>query len=149
MKKVIKGCFGCIGVLIVGLLILVGGFYVYYEWIYEEWSTERIERITGIRLPEFDIIESDQGERGFNGDYEDKFTIEFETVPSNELFDEIDKMIETQNTKWMKHDDSYTFYTIWGNGEPAPKGESEDDDVIFSITITKGKKTGEIKSGTW
>ena len=149
MKKVIKGCFGCIGVMIVGLLILIGGLYVYYEWIYEEWSTKRIERITGIRLPEFDIIESDQGERGFNGDYEDTFTIEFETVPSNELFDEIDKMIETQNTKWMKHDDSYTFYTIWGNGYPAPKGESEDDDVIFSITITKGKKTGEIKSGTW
>ena len=149
MKKIVKGCFGCLGALLGGVLILFLGIYVYSEWIYEEWPTSRIERITGIKVPEFKIIKVDEGERHFTGDYMDTLFIEFETVPSDELFDNIDQMIETTKTKWEKHDDSYTFSTFWGNGYPAPDGESEAADGIFSITITKGEKKGEILSGAW
>jgi hypothetical protein len=149
MKMTIKGCCVSLGMLFGGLLILIGGLYIYSEWIYEEWTTERIERITGVRFPEFKIVETHQGERHFTGDYMDTLIIEFETVPSDELFDNINQMIETSITKWEKHDDKYTFSTFWGNGYPAPKGESEGADGIFGFTIIKGEKTGEIISGAW
>jgi hypothetical protein len=149
MKKMVKGCCGCLGALLGGVLILFLGIYVYSEWIYEEWPTSRIERITGIKVPEFKIIKVDEGERHFTGDYIDTLFIEFETVPSDELFDNIDQMIETTTTKWEKHDERYTFSTFWGNGYPAPDGESEAADGIFSITITKGEKRGKIISGAW
>lgn len=149
MKKILKGCCGCLAGVLGGLLILFLGIYVYSEWIYEEWPTSRIERITGIRVPEFKIVKVNKGERYFTGDYMDTIIIEFETVPSNELFDNIDQMIKTTATKWEKHDDVYTYSAFWGNGYPAPDGENEAADGIFSITITKGEKMGKIQSGAW
>ena len=149
MKKLLKGCCGCLGIIFGFLLIVFLGFYVYYEWIWEEWSPARIERITGVRIPKYEIIDDNCGERGFTGDYMDDFTFEFKTMPSDELFDEIDKMILKGNTGWEKEGNIYSFSVMWGNGIPAPKGEKEEDDGIFGITITRGKKTGEIRSGTW
>ena len=149
MKKLLKGCCGCLGIIFGFLLIVFLGFYVYYEWIWEEWSPARIERITGVRIPKYEIVDYNNGERGFIGDYMDDFTFEFKSMPSEELFDEIDKMILTGNTGWKKEDNRYSFSVMWGNGIPAPKGEKEEDDGIFGITITKGEKTGEIRSGAW
>ena len=149
MKKLLKGCCGCLGIIFSVLLIVVLGFYVYYEWIWEEWSPARIERITGVRIPKYKIIDDNRGERGFNGDHMDDFTFEFKTMPPDELFDEIDKMILTGNTGWKKEGNRYSFSVVWGNGIPAPKGEKEEDDGIFGITITRGEKTGVIRSGTW
>lgn len=37
----------------------------------------------------------------------------------------------------------------WGNGMPAPKGESEDEDRSFSISFKKGSKKATINSGMW
>ncbi len=149
MKKVIKGCLGCFGVFICGILILIGGLYIYAEWIYEEWPTERIERITGVRVPDFKVIKTFEGERHFTGDFMDTLIIEFETVPPEELFIEIDRKIATSKTKWKKTGDRYSFFTAWGNGYPAPVGESEGADGIFGITITNGKKMGKIIDGAW
>ena len=149
MKKGLKGCFGCLGIIFGVLVLLFAGLYIYSKWIWEEWPPARIERITGVRVPKYKVIKCDQGERHFTGDYMDTITIEFETVPSDELFDDIDKMIATGNTKWEKEGDKYSFSTFWRNGHPAPKGESEGADTIFKITITKGEKKGEIISGAW
>ena len=149
MKKLLKGCCGCLGIIFGFLLIVFLGFYVYYEWIWEEWSPARIERITGVRIPKYEIVDYNNGERGFIGDYMDDFTFEFKSMPSEELFDEIDKMILTGNTGWKKEGNRYSFSVMWGNGIPAPKGEKEEDDGIFGITITRGEKTGEIRTGVW
>ena len=35
----------------------------------------------------------------------------------------------------------YSYSVIWGNGLEAPKGESDDDDINFSIHIEKDSKT--------
>ena len=35
------------------------------------------------------------------------------------------------------------------NGLPAPKGENEQSDRTFAITIVRGEKVGEIRSGAW
>ena len=149
MNKTIKGCMGCFGIFIASIVILFVGTYVYYKWIWEEWPVERIERITGVKVPEFRIIERHEGKRHFTGDYLDTLIIEFESIPSDELFEEIDRMIASNDTKWEKSDSVYSYSTFWGNGIPAPEGESEADDGIFKITLTKGSKYGEIEDGAW
>ena len=149
MNKGTKSCFGCIGLLFGSLLILLLGVYAYYEWIWEEWPPERIERVSGVRVPSYKIIEDHKGKRHFTGDHEDVYKIEFKTTPSDELFDEIDKLIANGNTGWLKDGNRYSFFVIWGNGLPTPKGESDSYDGTFSLTITKGEKVGEIRSGSW
>lgn len=118
-------------------------------WSGQEWSPARIERITGVRVPEYEITNTVKGERGFNGDYEDQIDLEFKSVPSDELFMEIDKMIAAGNSEWRRDGKRYSFSVKWGNGYPAPPGEREEDDGMFSITITRGKRTGEIRCGAW
>lgn len=149
MNKGIKSCFGCLGILFGSILILFLVSYVYYEWIWEEWPTERIERVTGVKVPSYKIIETHKGNRAFTGDHEYSYEIVFKTMPSDELFDEIDKMIASGKTGWYKDGNKYSFSVMWGNGFPTPKGENEQDDGTFSITLTRGEKVGSIRSGSW
>ena len=149
MNKGTRSCLGCLGIVFGCLLVLFLGLYIYYEWIWEEWPVERIERITGVKVPEFRIIERHEGKRHFTGDYLDTLIIEFESIPSDELFEEIDRMIASNTTRWERSDSIYSYSTFWGNGTPAPEGESEADDGIFKITLTKGSKYGEIEDGAW
>ena len=143
--KLLKWLFAIIAI----LFIIIASVSVYYEYIWEKWPTARIERITGIRVPSYKVIEYNQGRRSFNGDYRDSYIIEFKTIPSDELFDEIDRKIATGNTGWKRDSTTYSFSVVWGNGLPTPKGESEDDDVIFNITLTRGERTGTIEDGAW
>ena len=136
-------------IVLITLVGLILGSYVYYEWIWEEWPTERIERVTGVKVPNYKIIETHKSNRSFTGDHEDRFEIEFKEIPSDELFDEIDRMIANGNTGWQRDGNKYSFSVIWGNGFPTPKGESDSYDGTFSITIAKGEKVGEIRSGSW
>ncbi len=41
MNKTLKGCAGCLGILIASILALFVGSYIYYEWIWEEWPIEK------------------------------------------------------------------------------------------------------------
>ena len=43
----------------------------------------------------------------------------------------------------------YSYSAIWGNGMEAPKGESDKDDISFSIDIELGSKTFHIRVGEW
>jgi hypothetical protein len=149
MNKGTKGCLGCFGAVFFSVLILFLGLYVYSEWIWEEWPTERIERVSGVKVPSYKIMESHKGKRAFTGDHEDRFEIEFKNMPSDELFDEIDSLITNGNTGWQRNGNKYYFSVVWGNGLPTPNGESDSYDGTFSITITKGVKFGEIRSGSW
>lgn len=136
-------------IVLITLVGLILGSYVYYEWIWEKWPTERIERVTGVKVPNYKIIETHKSNRSFTGDHEDRFEIEFKEIPSDELFDEIDRMIANGNTGWQRDGNKYSFSVIWGNGFPTAKGESDSYDGTFSITIAKGEKVGEIRSGSW
>ena len=149
MKETIKGCCSCLGIVFGGLVLFFLGLYAYGKWIWEEWPVDRIERVSGVRVPKYKIVEIHEGIRHFTGDHEDLYKIEFKTVPSDELFDEIDKMIANGNTGWQREGNRYSFSVIWGNGLPTPKGESDSYDGTFRITITKGEKVGVIKSGSW
>lgn len=142
---------GCLGRILVLLLIFYIGRYVYFERMRKEWSTERIERITGVRIPEYKIIGYDRGKRSFTGDHEDKYEIEFKTMPSEKLFDEIDKKVASGHTCWEKDGDKYYFSIFWGIfiDCPPPIGENAEDDITFDITLTKGEKKGKMYIGTW
>ena len=143
--KTIKKIFVIIGILFVAF----AGLYVYTEWFWQEWPPARIERITGVRVPQYKILEYERGVINFNYDFKDRFTFEFKTMPSEEMFNEIDKMIATGNTGWKRDGNKYSFSVMWGNGYPAPKGEREEYDGMFSITITRGDKDGTITFGAW
>ena len=110
---------------------------------HEEWSTDRIERITGVRIPEYKVTKAFIGPTSFTGDFEDSLYIEFETLPSDELFEKMDSL------NWYREGDKYSFSTSWGNGSPAPEGENDEEDRFFEIKLTKGEKTGIIVYGMW
>ena len=109
----------------------------------EEWPIDRIERITGVRIPEYKVTKAFIGPTSFTGDFEDSLYIEFETLPSDELFEKIDSL------NWYREGDKYSFSTSWGNGSPAPEGENDEEDRFFEIKLTKGEKTGIIVYGMW
>ena len=109
----------------------------------EEWPIDRIERITGVRIPEYKVTKAFIGPTSFLGDYKDSLYIEFETLPSDELFEKIDSL------NWYREGDKYSFSTSWGNGSPAPEGENDEEDRFFEIKLTKGEKTGIIVYGWW
>jgi len=110
---------------------------------HEEWPTDRIERITGVRIPEYKVTKAFIGPTSFNGDFEDSLYIEFETLPSDELFEKMDSL------NWYREGDEYSFSTSWGNGSSAPEGENDEEDRFFKIKLTKGEKTGIIVYGMW
>ena len=109
----------------------------------EEWPIDRIERITGVRIPEYKVTKAFIGPTSFLGDFKDSLYIEFETLPSDELFEKMDSL------NWYREGDKYSFSTSWGNGSPAPEGENDEEDRFFKIKLTKGEKTGIIVYGWW
>ena len=131
----------CVVLYVIGALV--------YSYIMPVWYPARIERITDIRVPKFKVTEYVEGPRTITRDYKDTYVIEFKTTPPDELFDEIDRKIAKGGTEWKKDGKQYSFSIFWGNGFAAPKGESEDADGIFDITLTRGEKEAIIHSGAW
>lgn len=137
--------------LIIYLFIFAWGYATYldYERKYYFADEDRIERITGVRFPDMEIIEYNEGKRGFTGDYSDRLIVEFEELPSEKVYQTLDSLIESGKTGWRKNEDAYVFSVTWGNGLPAPKGEYEDEDRSFSISFGKGSQIATIKSSMW
>ena len=54
----------------------------------EMWPTDRIERITKVRVPEYKVTKFVYGPAGI--DYTDTIYIEFDSRPSDEVFEKID-----------------------------------------------------------
>lgn len=116
----------------------------------ERWSVERIERITKVKIPDYEVTRFAYGPSGI--DYVDTIFIEFESEPSDEMFKKIDELMTTDaDSRWFTEDSiHYKFHTWWGNGiVPAPEGEKEDDDTVFDLYISKGEKAGVIVYGSW
>ena len=137
--------------LIVYLCLFVWGYVTYldYERKYYFTDEDRIERITGVRLPDMDIVEYDQGMTSITGDYSDRLLLEFEKIPSEGVYQTLDSFIETRKTGWQMNDSVYVFSATWGNGMPTPKGESEDEDRSFCISFKKESKRVTINSSMW
>ena len=132
---------------IIFLLALQG--YFDYQRKYHYADNEVIERITGVAFPEVDIIEYKKDNGGFLGDYKDELTLEMEDELSEAIYHYLDSIISAGNTEWSKHDDEYSYSIIWGNGFPAPKGEDDEEDMMFSLSTKKGSKIVTIEYGAW
>lgn len=115
----------------------------------EMWPTDRIERITKVRVPEYKVTKFVYGPAGI--DYTDTIYIEFDSRPSDEVFEKIDELMATNDNSGWYTDDSihYSFQIYWGNGNPTPEGEKEEDDGIFKLDMTKGEKAGVIVFDCW
>lgn len=121
------------------------------DWKPEEWPTDRIERISEVRIPEYEVTRYYLGPSTFSGDYQDSLYIEFESIPSDELFEKIDSIRASKDhSAWYTSDSiHYSYHNWWGNGDPAPEGEDPEEDRFIEIHITKGEKTGIIVYGMW
>ena len=137
--------------LIVYFILFLLGLQGYddYQRKYKFANNEAIERITDVAFPEVDIVEYKKDNRGFLGDYNDKLTLEMEDELSESTYHYLDSIIKSGNTKWLKHGDEYSYSIMWGNGLPAPKGESEEDDGMFSLSLKKGSKIINLSHGSW
>ena len=136
-----------IGYIILFLLALQG--FDDYQRKYKFANNEAIERITGVAFSEVDIVDYKKDNRGFLGDYNDKLTLEMEDELSDSTYHYLDSIINAGNTEWSKRDDEYSYSIMWGNGLPAPKGESEEDDGMFSLSFKKGSKIINLSHGSW
>ena len=102
-----------------------------------------VENITGVRLPNYKVVEYERGPRSFNGDYTDEFVLEFDRIPDDAFYKKLDEHFDCFEPG------KYSYSAIWGNGIEAPKGESDKDDISFSVDIEKGSKTFHIRVMEW
>ena len=144
--------------LLISPLMLIGYFILfllalqeYYDYRrkYRFANNETIERITGVAFPELSIIDYEKGEAGFTGDYNDMLTLEMENNLSESTYHYLDSVISVGNTNWHKRNDEYIYCTVWGNGLPAPEGENEEEDIMFSLSFKKGNKIIKLSYGYW
>ena len=138
-------------------MIVMGGLLIAFLIYDDIWggpkpreadmNKDRIERITKVRLPDFEMIDFKQESAGFLPDYENTYTIEFKEELSDEFYAKLDSLVN--EGVWEKYDDGYGYSNIWGNGTPAPEGENAEEDRHYGIRIVKGSKTATITAGVW
>lgn len=129
------------------LYLLVWGEYSDYRREHRFADKEVLERITGVTYPDFKVVKYTEGQMSVLRDYRDELTIEFKEMPSSTFYQSLDSLVATD--VWFLHDNVYSFSAIWGNGFPAPQGESEEEDMMFNIHIEKGSKQASISYGAW
>ena len=123
------------------------GYDYYSEHYMQHHFVKRrvVENITGIRLPRYKVIdrgEEDSRIRRFPDQNYD-FTLEFKKMPDEDFYKKLAEHFDCFEPG------KYSFSAIWGNGMEAPKGESDKEDISFSIAIERGSKTFHIRVIGW
>lgn len=109
-----------------------------------------LTRITEVYFPEFKVIEYERGKQGSRGDYRDELILEFYELPTEKFYTEIDSLARCGDYGWSVKDDSTYYYSrMWGNGLPAPRGESNEEDMFLNIEIKRGEKRFHVNYGEW
>lgn len=136
--KYIKWILAIAIILYVCLEIIDYGTRLYYACKGTQWYPARIERITGIKVPHYKVINHYVSRLCIEQD-----SVHFYTIPSNDVFDEIDKRIMAGDTCWKRNGNLYSFHLWWDNECSPPKGEKyyKGD---FQIRLTKGDKIAKI-----
>lgn len=99
-------------------------------------NEDRIERITGMKFDFGEVLEFIPGESSFNGDYSCHIKVALDEAPDYAILDSIC----ASNKHWFVGTDGYHFSIIWGNGEPAPKGEDPNEDRLLDILSLQAKR---------
>lgn len=111
---------------------------------------QRIDRITGVEFPVYEVTDIQNPGIGLNGDYDALFHLEFNELPSEAFYKQIDKKISLGDTCWCKECNEYRYYIFWGASYgTAPEGEDPRDERYLGITIVRGEKHFTIRDGAW
>lgn len=104
-----------------------------------------VENITGIEFPKYKVVNRGEEWRCFGRSPEHAylFTLEFNKMPEEEFYNKLDEHFDCFELG------EYSYSAIWGNGLEAPKGESDEDDIGFSIDVERGSKTCHVRVWTW
>ena len=133
--------------LVVIAVVALWGYDYYSEYYMQHHFVRRrvVENITGVRLPRYKVIErwgEDSRSRRFPERTYD-FSLEFKKMPDEDFYKKLDEHFDCFEPG------KYIHSAIWGNGMEAPKGESDKDDISFSIDIEQASKTFHIRVGEW
>lgn len=125
----------------------IQGHLYYSEHYLQHHFVKRrvIENITGVKMPKYKVVNEGEAWRcaGRFPDHSYNFTMEFKRMPDEDFYMELDEHFDCFEPG------KYSYSAIWGNGLEAPKGESDDDDINFSIDIEKGSKTFHVSVNQW
>ena len=131
---------------VMALAALWGSDYYSEHYLQHHFVKRRvIENITGVRLPRYKVIDrggEDSRVRRFP-DCSYDFTLEFKKMPEDAFYEKLAEHFDCFEPG------KYSYSAIWGNGMEAPKGESDKDDISFSIDIERDSKTFHIRVGEW
>ena len=133
--------------LIVMAVAAFWGYDYYSEHYMQHHFVKRrvVENITGVSLPRYKVV--DRGEEwvcfGRSPEHTYDFTLEFKKTPDEDFYEKLAEHFDCFEPG------KYSYSAIWGNGMEAPKGESDKDDISFSIDIERGSKTFHIRVGEW
>lgn len=137
--RCVKWILAIVLILYVSLELIDFGTKLYYAFKGTHWYPARIERIIGIRVPHFEVKNHHISRLCIEED-----SVLFHTIPSSDMFNEIDKRIAEGDTCWKRNGNLYSFHLWWDNECSPPKGEKYYMGDFY-IRLTKGKKLGEIK----
>ena len=133
--------------LIVFAMAGIQGHFYYSEHYMQHHFVKRrvVENITGVRLPRYKVVDRGEERKCFGRfpDHTYDFTLEFKKMPDDAFYEKLDEHFDSFEPG------KYSYSAIWGNGMEAPKGESDKDDISFSIDIERGSKTFHIRVGEW
>lgn len=139
--RYVKWILAIVIILYVSLEIIDYGTKLYYacKGKGSQWYPARIERITGIRVPHYEVINHHVSRLCVEKD-----SVKFYTIPSSDMFNEIDKRISAGDTCWKRSGNLYIFHIWWDKDCTPPKGEDyyEGD---FQVRLTKGSRTWNIR----
>ena len=123
------------------------GYDYYSEYHMQHHFVRRsvVENITGVMLPKYKVIDSEEEGRRARRSPEQtyNFTLEFKEIPGEDFYKKLDENFDSFEPG------EYSYSVIWGNGIGAPKGESDKDDISFSIDLERGSKTFHIRVMEW
>ena len=136
--RCIKWILAIVLILYVSLELIDYGTNFYYALNGTQWYPARIYRVTGIRVPHYEVINHYVSRLCVE---EDSFA--FHSIPSSDMFDEIDKRIAAGDTCWKRRGNLYSFHLWWDEESAPPKGEKYYMGD-FKIRLTKGNETWKI-----
>ena len=137
--------------LFVYLILFLMGVQGYYDNRRKHHFADEqvIGCITGVTFPELHIIDYQKGKTSFLGDYSDKLVMQMGEALNPETYHYLDSIIKAGHPHWSFRDNQYSYSRIWGNGFPAPEGQNDEEDVMFSLSFQKGSDTLTLNYGAW
>jgi hypothetical protein len=137
--KFIKWIFAIVLILYASLELIDYGTKFYYGLHGTQWYPSRIERVTGIRVPHYDVLNHYVSRLHIEHD-----SVAFHNIPSSDMFDKIDKRIAAGDTCWKRSGNLYSFHLWWDKESTPPNGEKYYMGDFY-IKLTKGSKIWNIR----